>query len=95
VLFGVAIAVPAVAWRLGWNPVAAFWTAYVLTRPLGASLADWLGKSHRLSGLGWGDGMVSAVATLAIVALVGWLARSGHGVLPTAGADDRTARMAA
>jgi uncharacterized membrane-anchored protein len=80
VLFAVAIAVPAVGWRLGVNPVAAFWTAYVLTRPLGASLADWLGKAPRLSGLGWGDGTVTAGATVAIVAAVGWLAGSGRAV---------------
>jgi uncharacterized membrane-anchored protein len=95
VLFAAAIAVPAVAWRCGLNPVAAFWTAYVLTRPLGASLADWLGKPRSLSGLGWGDGTVSAVAALAIVALVGWLAVSGHGVLPADENEGRTAVMGA
>ena len=45
VLYGVLIAVPAIAWwRLRVNAVVAFWAAYVLTRPLGASVADWLGK---------------------------------------------------
>jgi uncharacterized membrane-anchored protein len=80
VLFAVLIAVPAIAWRFGLHPVVAFWTAYVLTRPLGASIADWLGKPHRSGGLGWGDGTVSAVATVLIVALVGYLALSRHGV---------------
>jgi uncharacterized membrane-anchored protein len=87
VLFAVAIAVPAVTWRLGANPVAMFWSAYVLTRPLGASVADWLGKPSRLQGLGWGDGPVTAVAGVAIVLLVGWLAVSGHGML--AGHDEQ------
>jgi uncharacterized membrane-anchored protein len=81
VLFGMAIAVPAIGWRLGVNPIAAFWVAYVLTRPLGASLADWLGKPGGLHGLGWGDGTVTAGATVAIVAAVAWLAASGHGVV--------------
>jgi uncharacterized membrane-anchored protein len=81
VLFAAAIAVPAVAWRLGASPVATFWTAYVLTRPLGASLADWLGKPARLHGLGWGDGTVTGVATVAIVLVVAWVARTGYGVL--------------
>ena len=53
----------------------AFWSAYVLTRPLGASYADWLGKpaSNAGHGLGYGDGVVAAVATVAIVALVAYV----------------------
>jgi uncharacterized membrane-anchored protein len=74
VLFAAAIAVPAGAFATGRvNAVAAFWTAYVLTRPLGASVADWLGKPKVLSGLGYGDGTVTAAAAAAIVALVGYL----------------------
>jgi len=81
VLFGVAIAVPGVAYARGWmNSVAAFWTAYVLTRPLGASIADWLGKPTRLHGLGYGDGTVTVVATLAIAVLVAYLAHTGTDV---------------
>jgi uncharacterized membrane-anchored protein len=75
-IFGAAIAVPAVGWRyFRLNPVVAFWVAYVLTRPLGASIADWLGKpaSHG-GGLGLGDGPVAGVAALVIVVLVGCLA---------------------
>ena len=65
-----AIALPALAWaRGGLNPIAAFWLAYVLTRPLGASIADWLGKPDN-GGLGLGDGTVSAVALVAFVVLV-------------------------
>ncbi|MDQ1661378.1 MAG: hypothetical protein QOJ68_1358 [Blastococcus sp.] len=80
VLFAAAIAVPAVGWRYGLNPVVAFWAAYVLTRPLGASFADWLGKSHALGGLGWGDDVVSGVATLGIAVLVAYVAVSRHGI---------------
>ncbi|GAA4394513.1 COG4705 family protein [Tsukamurella soli] len=44
-LFAVAITVPAAGYRRPhWNPVVCFWAAYVITRPLGASIADWLGK---------------------------------------------------
>jgi uncharacterized membrane-anchored protein len=65
------ILVPLVLWRLGMNGTAAFWPAYVLTRPLGASFADWLGKPHRIGdGLGYGDAIVSAVALAMIVVLV-------------------------
>ncbi len=75
VIFGVAIAVPAVGWRFfRMNPVVAFWIAYVLTRPLGASIADWIGKpaSHG-GGLGFGDGTVAAASGVVIALLVGYL----------------------
>lgn len=72
VLFAVAIAIPALAhWRLGLNPILAFWAAYVLTRPLGASFADWMGVPAARSGLGWGTGLVSIVAAVMIAILVG------------------------
>ena len=77
-LFAVAIVLPGLAWwRFGLNEVVAFWIAYVLTRPLGASFADWLGKPHsKAGGLGWGDGTVAGVSTLLIVALVAYVART-------------------
>ncbi len=71
VLFAVIIAIPALAWWRGnLNPIAAFWAAYVVTRPLGASIADWFGKSHAKTGLGLGDGTVSALAFIVFVVLV-------------------------
>ena len=73
VLFAVAIVVPAIAWRLGLNAVVAFWWAYVLTRPLGASVADYFSKAPSLSGFGFGDGRTTAVATLAVLVGVTWL----------------------
>jgi uncharacterized membrane-anchored protein len=72
-LFAAAMLVPLAAWRLGVNPVLTFWTAYVLTRPLGASLADWLGKPPRLTGLDYGDGVVTGVGAVIFVVLVGGL----------------------
>jgi uncharacterized membrane-anchored protein len=75
VLFAVLIAIPALAWWRGkLNPIAAFWTAYVITRPLGASLADWLSKPHSATGLGLGDGTVSALALGVFVLLVAYVA---------------------
>jgi uncharacterized membrane-anchored protein len=75
-LFAVAFVVPAVGYRfLGWNPIAAFWIAYVITRPLGASVADWLGKSA-LGGLGLGDGRVAVVLAVLIVMAVAYVAQS-------------------
>ena len=55
------------------NAVLAFWLAYILTRPLGASFADWMGVSPARSGLGWGTGPVSLVLLIIIICLVGYL----------------------
>jgi uncharacterized membrane-anchored protein len=79
-LFGAMILVPLVAWRLGLNAVASFWTAYILTRPLGASFADWFGKPASRTGLGYGDGTVTLVMLAVIVGLVGWVARRERGI---------------
>lgn len=72
-LFLAIIAVPALLyWKTGLNEVLAFWFAYIVTRPLGASFADWLGKSM-LGGLGLGDGWVSLALALATIGFVGYL----------------------
>jgi uncharacterized membrane-anchored protein len=82
-LFGVAIVVPWIAWRrFGLNPVVAFWSAYVITRPLGASIADWLGKSSSRSGLGLGDGLVSLLGLLVFAGFVAYTARVKRDVQP-------------
>jgi uncharacterized membrane-anchored protein len=78
VLFAILFALPALAYRFfHLNAIVAFWIAYVLTRPLGASFADWLGKSHRAGGVQLGDGPVTAVLFIAIVACVAYVARTG------------------
>ena len=74
VLFGVLILVPFALWRLGLDATIAFWAAYVLTRPLGASVADWLGKSPSAGGRGWGDGPVTGGALVVFIVLVAYLA---------------------
>ena len=74
ILFAAAIAIPALGYASRiFTAVFAFWFAYVLTRPLGASLADWLGKPQQLGGLGIGNGVVSATLTVLIAALVLYL----------------------
>jgi uncharacterized membrane-anchored protein len=73
-LFAVIIAIPAVGWwRFNMNPIVAFWFAYIVTRPLGASFADWFSKPGAQSGLGLGDGTVSGLALLVFIALVGYV----------------------
>jgi uncharacterized membrane-anchored protein len=74
VVFAVVIAVPAIAGRFGVNQIFAFWAAYVVTRPLGASFADWAGQPTSRTGLGWGLGQVALGLTVVIAALVGYLA---------------------
>lgn len=74
VLFAVVILVPLVAWRRGANSVLTFWAAYVVTRPLGASFADYTSKAKYLSGLGLGDLPTALVGLLALFALVAYLA---------------------
>jgi uncharacterized membrane-anchored protein len=74
-MFAGVIAVPAVGYRfLRWNPIFSFWFAYVATRPLGASFADFMGKPRNVGGLGWGDGVVALALAVAIVVLVAYLA---------------------
>jgi uncharacterized membrane-anchored protein len=71
VIFGVLFALPFLVGR--WtsaSTVATFWFAYVMTRPFGASVADWLGVPHARGGVGIGTGLVSLVALLAIVGVV-------------------------
>jgi uncharacterized membrane-anchored protein len=75
ILFGVVILIPAVArWRLGLGAVAAFWMSYVVTRPLGASFADYISKPRSLSGINFGDGPTAIVFAVAVFLLVAYLA---------------------
>jgi len=82
-LFAVLILVPAIGYRYGgWNPVFSFWFAYVLTRPLGASIADWFGKPKSAGGLGVGAGTMSLLLTLLIACVVAYLAVTRKDVQP-------------
>jgi uncharacterized membrane-anchored protein len=74
-LWGTAIAVIAVAYyRLRLDAVLAFWAAYVLTRPLGASIGDFMSQhSKKYGGLGLGTTGTSYIFLGCILALVGFL----------------------
>jgi uncharacterized membrane-anchored protein len=73
-VFGLLIVIIAFAFRFArLGVVLAFWAAYVLTRPFGASVADWLGKPPSLGGVGVGDGAVALIFLAAIIALVSYL----------------------
>jgi uncharacterized membrane-anchored protein len=77
VVFTLAILLPLVAWRLGVNPVLTFWVGYILTRPIGASFADFFGMPKTSGGLGIGHGPVSLVTIVLVVASIAYLARTG------------------
>ena len=77
VIFGGSIAVIAVAhlkFRL--NAVLAFWLAYILTRPLGASIGDYLSQAPEDGGLGLGTIITSALFLMAILATVIYLTKT-------------------
>jgi uncharacterized membrane-anchored protein len=77
IVFAVLFAVPGIAFlSVRIDPILAFWAAYVMTRPLGASFADWTGKSRHAGGIALGDGPVAFVLATLIVAGVGYLAAS-------------------
>jgi uncharacterized membrane-anchored protein len=88
-LFAAVIAIPAIGWwRFGMNPILAFWFAYVITRPLGASFTDWFSKPVSATGLGLGNGAVSLLALAVFIPIVTWVTISridvqpGHGPRP-------------
>ena len=77
VLFLVLFIAPAIGyWKFGFNSVFAFWFAYIMTRPLGASFADWFGRPVRMDGLGYGTAFVSVVLTALILGCVAYLSVS-------------------
>ncbi len=81
VMFAVVIAVPAVLHRTrALGAVSAFWFAYIVTRPLGASFADWMAVSHARGGLNMGLGPVTVAWTIAILGFVAYLAGSRRDV---------------
>jgi uncharacterized membrane-anchored protein len=74
VLFVALIAIPALGyWLFGLNEIVAFWFAYIVTRPLGASFADWAGKPFDQGGFGLGTGWVSLCLMILIIGFVGYL----------------------
>lgn len=83
IFFAVLIAVPAVAHRfLRLNEIVAFWFAYIITRPLGASFADWLAVPPSQGGLNLGKGTVSIALWVLIGVFVAYLAITRKDVAP-------------
>jgi hypothetical protein len=77
------IAAVVVGWRVGANPVLSFWLAYILTRPLGANLGDWMGFPPDQQGLGLGTAITSVIFLTAILATVVYLTITRSDVIET------------
>ena len=77
-IFAALIAAVTGAYALGVNAVLTFWIAYILTRPLGASLGDLLSQSQEYGGLGLGTIYTSLAFLTVIIALVAWLSFQGE-----------------
>jgi uncharacterized membrane-anchored protein len=85
-LFCVVILIPFVGWKfMNWNSVFAFWFAYVITRPIGASFADYLSKAHNISGANFGDWQTALIFTAVVVVLVAYTARARYDIQPEPG----------
>ncbi len=88
-MFAAVIAVVAIAhFRLGLNAVLAFWVAYILTRPLGASTGDYLSQAPGDGGLGLGTIGTSILFLATILALVIYLTVTGKDALLASREDD-------
>jgi uncharacterized membrane-anchored protein len=66
------------AWRMGAGPVLTFWLAYILTRPLGANLGDFLASPRDEGGLGLGTLITSVLFLAAIAVTVAFLTVTGR-----------------
>jgi uncharacterized membrane-anchored protein len=89
-VFGGLIAAIALAYYLGANPVVTFWLAYILTRPLGASLGDLLSQAQQYGGVGLGTVRTSMVFLAIIVALVTFLSIGRNSAGRAEGRDFQT-----
>src|SRR5438309_7086204 len=86
-----------IAWRLGAGPVLCFWLAFILTRPLGANIGDFLGSSHSDGGQGLGTFWTSILFLAAILVTVVYLSvtKKDQTERVYAGGDDLTAEQPA
>ncbi len=84
------IAASWIGYRLGLDAVLAFWIAYILTRPLGASLGDYLSQSQVNGGLGLGATTTSAIFLTSILGVVIYLAATRRDFIAEPEAENET-----
>ncbi|SBW26971.1 hypothetical protein FDG2_5109 [Candidatus Protofrankia californiensis] len=87
------IAIIAVAWRFGLNSVLSFWIIYIMTRPLGASIGDYLSQSPSQGGLGLGATVTSLIFVVGILGIVTYFSVTKADVIPSASAVDTDEAM--
>jgi uncharacterized membrane-anchored protein len=87
-IFAGAIAIVTLAhFRFKLNAILAFWLAYILTRPLGASIGDFLSQPVSETGLGLGTILTSVIFLSAILALVVYLSISKRDLIAVSSAE--------
>ena len=84
------IALVAIAWKLGLNSILAFWLIYIMTRPLGASLGDYLSQTREHGGLGLGASGTSAIFIFGIIVTVIFLVVTKRDVITNPEVDEET-----
>lgn len=82
------ITLTAIAWRFRLNSVLSFWIIYILTRPLGASIGDYLSQPSSEGGLGLGATVTSLIFVAGILGIVTYLAVTKADVIPSTAAVD-------
>ncbi len=90
---GGIVVVAVLHFGLRMNAILSFWLAYILTRPLGASIGDYLASPRGEGGLGLGTNLTSIIFLSAILSLVVYLAISKRDVIrsgPIAAVRDRS-----
>lgn len=75
------IAIISIAWRLRLNSILSFWIIYIMTRPLGASIGDYLSQSGNHGGLGLGATLTSFIFVGGILAIVTYLSITKRDVI--------------
>ena len=73
IIVALVIIIAAIAWKFGLNSVLSFWIIYIMTRPLGASIGDYLSQSTAHGGLGLGVTVTSAIFIAGILGIVIYL----------------------
>ncbi len=85
------IALTTIGWRFGLSSVLSFWMIYILTRPLGASIGDYLSQPSSQGGLDLGATVTSLVFVIGILGIVSYLSVTRADVISSATAVDTLA----
>lgn len=71
IVFGIVFLLPGAGYVVfRYDPILAFWFSYIITRPFGASFADWVGAERSRGGLGFGFGSTALVLSGLILVMV-------------------------